>query len=181
MNTLAFQHELRPDIPNVYGTLDYRIFRETLIKIDEVLTQSGLEHDLILPVLAQREEAGSKDISELSAKQYHYQYNLLRHALRCNIARHLTSESYRSFSIRLADSTLFQWFTSISALGVRKAVSKSTLERYEKQFDESLVSSSIREWLARLSDENKATDAGLVFPISLKETYMDSTCMKAPV
>ena len=34
-------------LPNVYGTYDYRIFRDILIKIDDVLTRSGLEHNLV--------------------------------------------------------------------------------------------------------------------------------------
>ena len=32
MNNISLQLELRPEIPNVYGTLDYREFRDTLIK-----------------------------------------------------------------------------------------------------------------------------------------------------
>ena len=72
-------------------------------------------------------------------------YKIFRHALRCNIARHLTGESYRLFSIRLSDSALFQWFTNIGDFGSRKAVSKSALERYEKYFDEALVAEKICE------------------------------------
>lgn len=44
MDTISFQHEFRPALPNVYGTVDYREFREILIKIDETLTKSDLEH-----------------------------------------------------------------------------------------------------------------------------------------
>ena len=56
MNIIPFQLELRPEypeIPNVYGTLDYREFRETLIKIDEILTKSNLEHELVTEAIRQ--------------------------------------------------------------------------------------------------------------------------------
>ena len=43
MNKIPLQLDLRPEIPNVYGTLDYRQFRETLLKMDEILVKSGLE------------------------------------------------------------------------------------------------------------------------------------------
>ena len=46
MGNIAFQRELRPVLPNVYGTLDYREFREVLEKIDEVLIKSDLEHEV---------------------------------------------------------------------------------------------------------------------------------------
>ena len=44
-------------------------------------------------------------------------------------------ESYRDFSIRLADSALLQWFTGINELTHRRAASKSSLDRYDKFFE----------------------------------------------
>ena len=103
MNTVSFQLELRPEIPNVYGTLDYREFRETLIKIDEILVQSGLEHELVTNALNQYVLKNQINcVKFFNSKQASFHYKKLRHALRCNIARHLTGESYRLFSIRMA-------------------------------------------------------------------------------
>ncbi len=34
MHTVSLQYEIRPELPNVYGTLDYREFRDILVKID---------------------------------------------------------------------------------------------------------------------------------------------------
>ena len=51
MHNISFQYELRPEIPNVYGALDYVNFKETLEKIDELLNQSGSEHKLISQAL----------------------------------------------------------------------------------------------------------------------------------
>lgn len=112
-------------------------------------------------------------------KNASFLYKKLKHALRCNIARHLTGESYRLFSIRLADSTLLQWFTGISAFGSCKAISKSALDRYEKYFDENLIANGIRRCLSKLSDETKADTIGLTHKVDFSKTFMDSTCVKS--
>ncbi len=182
METLAFQHELRPELPNVYGTLDYRLFRDMLVKMDDILTNSGLEHDIVSKAVAQQNENNETEAQLLySDLQSSFHYKTLRHALRCNLARHLTGESYRLFSMRLADSTLFQWFTGINAFGSRKAISKSSLERYEKQFDEACIAETICRWLSTLSDKSKARDTGLNQGINFKQPLMDSTCIKAHI
>jgi len=182
MKIIAFQSELRPELPNVYATLDYHTFRDVLVKIDELLTKTGLEHNLISHALAEPfEKSAADEASLLDANKGSTQYKTLKHALRCNIARHLTGESYRLMSVRLADSTLFQWFTHISDFGSRKAISKSSLERYEKIFPETLVADISRRWLSGLSDENTAHSVGLVQSVNFKKAFMDSTCVKAAI
>ena len=55
MKNIPFQHELRPalpEIPNIYGALDYRDFREVLIKIDHLLVRGGLEEKLVNQALS---------------------------------------------------------------------------------------------------------------------------------
>lgn len=111
---------------------------------------------------------------KFTSKRAVFHYKKIKHALRCNIARHLTGESYRLFSIRLADSELFHWFTGINAFGCRKAISKSSLERYEK-----ILSEEIRRWLADLTDDNKAVSAGIYGLIDCKTVFTDTTCIKA--
>ena len=182
MNTLSLQLELRPELPNVYGTLDYREFRDTLIKIDEILIKSDLEHKLVKVALNQYVANNNINATRFyNSKEAAFHYKKLKHALRCNIAHHLTGESYRQFSIRLADSELFQWFTSISAFGCCKAISKSTLERYEKCFDVVMLDEKIREWLSDLTDADKASEAGICQPIDCKNIFSDSTCIKSNI
>jgi hypothetical protein len=179
---VSFQQELRPDLPNVYGTSDYREFRETLTKIDAILTKSDLEHQIVTKALAQYVCDHQLNANLFySSKNATFQYKKIRHALRCNIARHLTGESYRLFSIRLADSQLFQWFTGISAFGTRKATSKSSLERYEKYFDEVFISEEIKKWLSGFSDVKEADSLGLQKPIDFQKIFTDSTCVKANI
>ena len=43
MGTVAFQPEFRPALPRVFGAKDYRDFRDTLIEMDRILVESGLE------------------------------------------------------------------------------------------------------------------------------------------
>ncbi len=182
METLTFQQDLRPALPNVYGTLDYRLFRDALFKMDEMLNKSSFEKDIITQVLNQRaEEQEIEPANSFTSKKTGYQYKQLRHALRCNIARHLTGESYRQFSLRLSDSQLFQWFTYIHALSGRKATSKSALERYEKQFDIAKINAHIRGWLSEFSDENKANEIGLKQKINFTKVFIDTTCIKAAI
>jgi hypothetical protein len=182
MRIVAFQEELRPDLPNIYSTYDYRTFRDILIKIDEILVKSGLEHDLILEALHPGDEKTPVDLQKPKlVNNSNHHYKILKHALRCNIARHLTGESYRLFSLRLSDSTLFQWFAGISGFGSRKAVSKSTLERYEKYFNEQQMANKVRNWMSELSKEEKATQTGLIRPVSFKQIFMDTTCVDANI
>ena len=182
MKTVPLQYELRPElpeIPNVYGASDYREFREILIKMDRLLLDSGLEERLLEQALNQWLLDGQKQTKQYAPA---FRYKVLRYALRCNIARHLTGESFRKFSIRLADSSLFQWFTGISGFEHRKAASKSALSRYEKYFDTVTMDEQIRHWLVELSDPVKAVEkTGLKDRISFASIFMDSTCVKANI
>lgn len=182
MNRIPLQLDLSPEVPNVYGASDYLEFRETLIKINDILIKSGFEHKLITEALEQYLIKNEINPSRFYySKQAAFHYKKFKHALRCNIASHLTGESYRLFSIRLADSELFQWFTGINAFSCRKAISKSSLERYAKLFDEKMVADEIHKWLAVLTDNNKAIAAGLYEPIDCKTVFTDTTCVKAHI
>lgn len=185
METVPLQYDLRPalpEIPNVYAASDYREFREVLIKIDSVLLSSGLEKRLIDQALDQwlaKEMASTGTLTEI---QQASRKKILRYALRCNIARHLTGESFRAFSIRLADSSLFQWFTGIGGFEHRKAASKSALERYDKYFDAAMIDEQLKRFMVELSDPIKAAEnVGLKEPVSYSSIFMDSTCVKANI
>jgi len=182
MNKIPLQLDLSPAVPNVYGNLDYREFRDTLIKIDEILVKSGFENKLISETLDQYLIENELNPTQFyNSKRAVFDYKRLKYALRCNIARHLTGESYRLFSIRLTDSELLQWFTGICAFSSRKAASKSSLERYEKLFDEEVVAHEIRKWLADLGDSNKAIASSIHEMINCKSVFVDTTCIKANI
>ena len=77
-------------------------------KINEILIKSGLENRLVDQSLNQM-AANSEDKGEFyNSKSAVFHWKNFRYALRCNIAKHLTGESFRQFSTHLADSTLLQ-------------------------------------------------------------------------
>ncbi len=43
MDIITFQPELRPELPDVFATKDYREFRATLVEMDRILSVSGIE------------------------------------------------------------------------------------------------------------------------------------------
>ena len=47
MTQVSYQTELRPELPTVIGCKDYREERELFIRIDEILTKSGIEKEFI--------------------------------------------------------------------------------------------------------------------------------------
>ena len=54
MSSIAYQPHLRPALPQVEGPKEYRQERELFIRLDEILTTSGLEQEFIRLSMAQR-------------------------------------------------------------------------------------------------------------------------------
>jgi len=182
MKNVPLQLEFSPALPNIFGHKDYNEFRDTLVKIDEILTIGGLEDRLVDEALERWLTNHNKDEKFRNSKAIVYHWKNLRYALRCNIARHLTGEAVRPFGIRLTDSTLFQWFTGINELSARKAASKSSLSRYAKYFDNELVNNILCQWQADvLTDVEQSTALGLNAPVQFDEIFTDSTCVKANI
>ena len=107
---IPFQLPLPQVLPTIEGNVDYREFRDQLLRIGELLLQSGLETQLLEADL-RRWLARRKRVSA-KAQQNHQLHS--RRALRCNIARLLLREDYRGFAARLADSPVLQFFCGIS-------------------------------------------------------------------
>ena len=93
MQIVPYQEELRPELPTVVGNVDYQEFRATLLRIEEILEQSGLERQWISESLDQYQSK-----AQLVGRQKVSQKELTRiakHAvlaLRCNIVRQLTGD-----------------------------------------------------------------------------------------
>ncbi len=181
MQKIPFQYDLRPELPNVYGTQDYRVFRDVVIKIDKILTTSGFEHEIASHALEEYAKQQANPEKFYSGKGPQYLFKIFLFALRCNIARHLTGDSYRKFSVRLADSLLFQWFTRINSFDNKKPISKSSLERFEKFFDEIYIGKKIREWLLQLTDNDIAHSLGMTQSIDCSNILLDTTCIKSHI
>ena len=93
MSILTFQTELRPALPNVYGASDSREFRDQLSQIDHLLGKSGMEEELVVRALKRWEEEDLEGGEKPTEGQRQRQRRMLHYALRCNVARHLTSDA----------------------------------------------------------------------------------------
>src|SRR5437773_10140326 len=47
VNIIPFQPPLPPVVPTIEGNVDYRIFRDQLLRIDQLLLEGGLENQFI--------------------------------------------------------------------------------------------------------------------------------------
>lgn len=175
----SWQPELRPDLPCMYGPVDYRVFREQLEEIDRLLDEGGIEVDFVRASLAARAEA-----QDAAACQRLATHSAL--ALRCNIARKLTGLAYREFAVRVAESGLLQWFLRLDLrldrLGRKKCPAKSTLERYDKWLPaQSLAGFNQRVFAAGCGEQDRADALGLHASLDQDEVFFDSTCLKAHI
>ena len=180
MPTFTYQPALRPDLPHIFGPKEYQEERALFIRIDEILTTSGLEAEFI----ALASEHHGLDSKKLSAKQSEKfcRYTIL--ALRSNIARHFKGMDHRDFCVRLADSPLLQWFLQIGHLDKVKTFAKSTSDRFSRWISETALRSLNDQLIAHLTSpasEKTPPPFDLQTPISFDHIYFDSTCLKAPI
>ncbi|MDF7802138.1 hypothetical protein P4C99_21885, partial [Pontiellaceae bacterium B1224] len=185
MNIITFQPELRPALPCVFASKDYREFRAILIEMDRILAVSGLENRFILRQIKRLEEEEmkknkkSKPFSLRRAQQHGRTFRL---ALRYGILLAITTDSFRKLSRQVADSLLFQWFTHTSFVDGVRPVSKSTLERFEKLFPEGELAILIHELTGAAADEVAAGE--LLYretALRFDAIFADSTCVKANI
>jgi len=128
VNIIPFQTPLPQVLPTIEGNVDYREFRRQLLRIDQLLSQGGVEAQLLESDLRRWTECRQR----LSARAQQTRQLHCRRALRCNIARLLLQEDYRGLAVRLADSPLLQYFCGISEVDRVRVPSKSTLQRYDQ-------------------------------------------------
>jgi hypothetical protein len=105
-------------------------------------------------------------------------------ALRCNLARVLLKEDFRSLSVRLADSPLLQRFVGIARLDAVVVPSKSSLQRYEQWLPESEVRGVVERLLqlaAQPEGEAMNQPLDLAEPLELDVYFLDMSCVKANI
>lgn len=172
---IPFQPSLRQALPTILGNVDYRLWRDQLQRMEQMLIQSGLEKEFLEKDLLRWQGRRKK----ISAKaQRHHQLHSQR-ALRCNLARHLMAEGYRPFAVRLADSPVLQRFCCLSQIDVVTVPSKSTLQRYDLWWPES----EVRPLIHQLLSLGAANPAQLHLPeaLDLEIAFLDTTCLCANI
>src|SRR5208283_4904352 len=172
---IPFELPLPQVLPTIEGNVDYRDFREQLLRIDSLLVQSELETQMLEADL-QRWLARQKRVSAKAQQQHQFH---ARRALRCNIARILIQEDYRGFAARLADSPLLQIFCGISEVDRVVVPGKSTLQRYFVWWPEAEVRSLVQKLL--LQGAQAPEQLGLAEPLDLESAFLDSTCLCANI
>lgn len=175
MKNIPFQPDLRPALPCVYGAKDYREYRETLLSMDRILVESGVENRFVMKHLGGLPE-------DTRERQVAFRAKSVRLALRYSILLALTGLSKRELSTRVADSHLFQWFTFTSSVDGVRPVSKSTLDRFERLFPQGDV-----EWLVHELNKAVATEAGAQLlleqesKLAFDRLFADTTCVESDI
>jgi IS5 family transposase len=172
---IPFALPLPQVLPTIEGNVDYQEFRSQLLRIDQLLLQSGVETQLIHSDL-QRWLANGK---QPSAKAQQNRQLHSRRALRCNIARLLVHEDFRGFAARLADSPLIQYFCGVSTVEGVHVPSKSTLQRYSLWWEESEVRRLVYTLLVEGADTPQHLD--LESSLDLETAFLDTTCLAANI
>jgi hypothetical protein len=182
------QEMLQPFIPTVVGNIDYREWKKTLERMDEILLKGRVEESFLRLSLARRNEeeqaaaaAQNRSFRSLSrAEQESFQLVSGR-ALRCNLARTLTGEGFRPFARRLADSPLLQWFCRLGCLDTVCIPGKSQLQRYSEWLPEADMRKVIDTLLAAAAspaDSQGQQMIELQASLDLEAYFLDTTCVK---
>lgn len=88
MDIIPFQPELRPELPDVFASKDYREFRATLVEMDRILSVSGIENRFIARQIKLLEESAGHPFSVRRAQRHGRTfrlalcYSILYHSLK---------------------------------------------------------------------------------------------------
>jgi hypothetical protein len=182
------QQHFNPFMPTVYGNIDYRRWQSQLVRIDEILRTGTVEATFQRMALAERDkrekalaEKEQRTFHSLSTSEQANAQELSSQALRCNIARTLTGESYRGFACHLAESQLLQWFCGLGRLDVIHIPGKSTLQRYSEWIPEPemrQVVDSLLTAATQINPSQKEPGLDLAEPLDVAAYFVDTTCAK---
>jgi IS5 family transposase len=173
---IPFPQVLQPPLPTVEGNVDYRKLREELLRIDQLLMQSGIELEFISLCLEQW--LAASDQTPPARAQLKYQIHT-RRALRCNILRTYLNEDFRGLAARLADSPLFQYFCGLAEMDKVMIPAKSTLQRYAHWAPDQMLQPLLDQLLRQAHEDPKAVQ--LKQPVDLDSAFLDTTCVKANI
>ena len=180
---LPLEQYLLPDLPTIVGNVDYQTLRAQLLRMHQLLVDGGIERDFIARSVSHRRQFAVKRYQK-SGKYERLVREHSARALRCNLARVLLKEDFRSFSVRLADSPLLQRFVGIARLDAVVVPSKSSLQRYEQWLPENEVRAVVERLLQLAAqEESGATNQPLDLeePLNLDVYFLDMSCVKANI
>ena len=178
-----FQPSVRLPLPIVDGSKEFRQYKTLLERMDEILRQSGVDDAFVQHALRQEHARVDEIGKPLTDRRRASVQRFAIQSLRCAIARILSGESHRKFSIHLGDSILLKEFCHYNFIDVKKAPAKSTLQRMEdsvpSDFLEHITAQLIRT--AAMTDEDGKSVLKLDQPVDLTTVWLDSTCAKLDI
>lgn len=179
MIQITFQPYLRPALPEIFGCKDYRDERDLFIRIDEILSRSGIEREFI-ELSVQQKQLCLEKMSAAQADSFHQGCIM---ALRGNIGRILKKLPHREFCKLLPDSTLLRWFIGIERLDGIKAYAKSSSDRFAHWLDEESLQYINQRLISMLAhgDHDEGLNLNLAENLDFEEIFFDSTCLKADI
>lgn len=163
-------------LPIIKGNKDYNEHKDLLERIDKLLMDSGIEVMVQENALAKAEKESSKVLR--SSDRLRIQ-KWASQALRCQLARVLSIESFREFAFHAGESHLLQRFCRLIDFDRVYVPSKSTLQEYSAAFPES----EIRELVKRLNllTDKESLSLGLSKKMDLSAVLLDSTCVELSI
>lgn len=174
--TISFQRELSLNIPKVVNNKDYQIYKALLTRINEILCFTGMDLDFAEKYVSMISQESSKALTSKQIKRYS-RYGIT--ALRCMIIKDLTGLGFRELSVRLAESTLLQWFCNLENIDAIRVPSKSQLQRYSVCVSEDYLRELIESLREKISLPENILN--LKSPFSSEDIYLDATCLKANI
>lgn len=177
MPQISFQPYLRPALLEVSGCKDFREERDLFIRIDQILTCSGIEYEFIELSIQERH----LNFEKMSQAQQNYFYRGCTMALRGNIARLIKNLSHREFCKLLPDSTILRWFLGIERLDGIKSYAKSTSDRFCHWLSGDSLQHINARLITLLSQAADDENFNLETPPDFEQVYFDSTCLKADI
>ena len=171
-------------LPVLPATVDFKAYELLLRKIDQILQQSGMEEELgDIAVSQKMAEISTADEKGVVNSSHHRRY--ASHAVRCTIARFLTQESYRKFSVHLGDSILLRSFCGYnSPHSSISTPSKSALQRFEICFGTDIIRKVTDMVMQAAMDTNSNlhnNSDGLLWGADPEVWLLDSTCVKLDI
>lgn len=160
-------------LPIVKGNKDYNERKDLLERLDQLLIESGIEVEMQERALAEAERDSPKELRDNDRLQIQLGTS---QALRCQIARVLSMESFRAFAFHVGESHLLQKFCRVIEFDQVRVPSKSRLQVYSEMFDES----EVRALVNRLNGlvQTDARKVGLAENMDLSAAFLDSTCIE---
>jgi len=173
---ISLQNKLSQNIPRIINNKDYSEYKNLLKRIDEVLRLTGMDFDFANHYLNEQLKGPN---TELSAKQISKYSKYAITGLRCMIIKHLKGPGFRELSVRLAESSLLQWFCQIGGVEKIQVPSKSQLQRYSVCVPENYLREFVSDLLSKVTGETNILNLKSVF--SVEDIYLDATCLKANI